>query len=61
MEVSGDEFYQRVHDGYRLIAEKEPGRYVIVDGTRAVDIGYGNGELGIAIDSSDDLYVVLRA
>ena len=31
-----------------------------VDGTRAADIGYGSGELGIALDSNDDLYVVLR-
>ena len=41
MEVSGDEFYQRVQEGYRLISEKEPGRYVIVDGTRAVDDVHG--------------------
>lgn len=32
----------------------------VPDGTRAADVGYGGAELGITVDESDRLYIVLR-
>jgi dTMP kinase len=37
MELSGREFYERVQDGYRAIAEAEPERCVLLDGTRSIE------------------------
>lgn len=37
MESSGREFYERVLNGYRAIAEEEPERCVLLDGTRPVE------------------------
>ncbi len=37
MEAAGDFFHQRVVGGYRALAEAEPGRWVVVDGSGTVD------------------------
>jgi len=37
MEESGNEFYERVLRGYKQIAEREPARYCIIDGTRPLE------------------------
>jgi dTMP kinase len=36
MESSGDDFYKKVHEGYRALAREEPGRFVVVRGNGAV-------------------------
>lgn len=37
MEQAGTDFHLRVTDGYRALAAADPGRWVVVDGTGAVD------------------------
>jgi dTMP kinase len=37
MEQAGTDFHVRVTDGYRALAAADPGRWVVVDGTGAVD------------------------
>lgn len=37
LEEEGNEFLQRVRDGYLTLAEKSGGRYIVVDGTKPVD------------------------
>jgi len=37
MESSGNDFYERVVDGYRQLADAEPDRIVAVDGKRSVE------------------------
>ncbi len=37
MEAAGDEFHRRVAEGYRRLAEADPGRWLVVDGTGSVD------------------------
>jgi dTMP kinase len=37
MEAEGDEFHRRVADGYRELAAADPDRWIIIDGTGAVD------------------------
>lgn len=37
MEAAGVEFHRRVADGYRTLAAADPSRWVVVDGTGAVD------------------------
>jgi dTMP kinase len=36
-ERSGPEFYERVAEGFRLLAAEEPDRWVIVDGDRPME------------------------
>lgn len=37
MEAAGDEFHQRVAEGYRELAAADPGRWAVVDGSGSVD------------------------
>ncbi len=37
MEMSNEEFYQRVRDGYKEIAAEEPGRFITIDGRQSID------------------------
>lgn len=38
MELAGPEFFERVRRGYLQLAEKDPSRYFIVDGSRCEDV-----------------------
>lgn len=37
MEAAGDDFHARVADGYRALADAEPHRWIVVDGSGSVD------------------------
>ena len=37
MEMSNEEFYQRVRDGYLQLAKEEPSRFVTIDGKQPID------------------------
>lgn len=37
MEMSNEEFYQRVREGYKEIAADEPGRFITIDGRQSID------------------------
>lgn len=37
MEMSNEEFYQRVREGYKQIAADEPGRFISIDGRQSID------------------------
>lgn len=41
MERGGDAFYTRVRDGYRQLAEADPGRVLVLDGRRTPDALHG--------------------
>lgn len=38
MESSGKEFFEKVRDGYWRIAQEAPNRFVVVNGTREIDV-----------------------
>ncbi|MGH9244763.1 MAG: dTMP kinase [Acidimicrobiales bacterium] len=37
LEAAGDEFHQRVDEGYRKLAAADPDRWLVIDGTGAID------------------------
>jgi len=37
MEQQPAEFYERVREGYRALAKREPSRVVLIDGSRTTD------------------------
>jgi dTMP kinase len=37
MELSNDEFYQRVRDGYLKLAHEEPDRFNVIDGKKSIE------------------------
>lgn len=37
MELSNDEFYQRVRDGYIKLAHEEPDRFIVIDGKESIE------------------------
>ncbi|MFA6456749.1 MAG: dTMP kinase [Bacteroidota bacterium] len=38
MEMSNEEFYNRVREGYLELAKEEPGRFVVINGKQEVDL-----------------------
>ncbi|HUI64722.1 MAG TPA: dTMP kinase [Bacteroidota bacterium] len=38
MEISGRSFYERVRDGYLVLAREEPERFLVVNGMRPIDV-----------------------
>lgn len=41
LEAEGDEFHERVREAYHRLAEREPDRITILDGTAAIDVIHG--------------------
>ncbi len=37
MEMSNEDFYNRVRDGYHQLAKEEPSRFVVIDGKQPID------------------------